>query len=86
VTIFIVGLVLFVVGTVLNALGWRLHYSQIQAVPEEYLKWLLGVIRDWFGLLTRAESTSGQRLAAFGAILTAIGLVTTVAGLLVWAV
>jgi hypothetical protein len=84
-TIFIVGLALFLAGVVLNAVGWRLHYRKTRGVPKEYLGWLLEVIRHWFGLLTGPTSTLGQRLAAFGAIVAAIGLVTTVAGLISWA-
>ena len=84
-TIFFVGLGLFVLGVVLNAVGWKLHYRGARGVPKEFLAWLLEVIRNWFGLLTGPTSTIGQRLAAFGAIVAALGLVTTVAGLISWA-
>jgi hypothetical protein len=85
-TIFIVGLVMFVVGVVLNAIGWNMHRKSVKAVPGGYLDWFLEVLREWFGLLTGPESTTGQRIAAFGAILAALGIVVTIAGLLVWAV
>jgi hypothetical protein len=84
-TIFFVGLGLFAAGFVINVLGWRLHRSEIKAVPGNFLDWLLDVIRHWYGVLTGPDSTFGQRVAAFGAILEAIGIVTTVAGLIAWA-
>jgi hypothetical protein len=83
-TIFFVGLGLFVLGVVLNAIGWKLHFRGTKGVPKEFLAWLLEVIRNWFGLLTGPTSTTGQRLAAFGAIVAALGLVTTVGGLIAW--
>jgi hypothetical protein len=84
-TLFFVGLGLFVLGAGLNALGWRMHARRIAGVPEEYLTWLLEVIRHWFGLLTAPDSDTGQRVAAFGAILAGVGLVAALGGLIAWA-
>lgn len=85
-TIFFVGLGLFIGGTLLNMIGWSLHRRTAAEAPAGYLEWLLEVIRTWFGKLVGPDSTFGERLAAFGAIVAAIGLVTTVFGLLAWTV
>jgi hypothetical protein len=84
-TIFIVGLALFVVGTLLNAIGWSVHRRSVAESPKGYLEWLLEVFRTWFSKLTGQESTPGERLAAFGAIISAVGLVTCIFGLVNWA-
>ena len=84
-TIFLVGLAMFVVGSVLNAWGWSLHKRSVMTVPPGYFKWFLSVLKHWFGLLTGQRSTTGQRLAAFGAIVAALGIVVAVAGLVSWA-
>ena len=83
--IFIVGLAMFVVGTLLNFIGWSLHRRTVAETPSGAFKWLLEVIREWFPKLTGPEHTTGERLAAFGAIIAALGLVTTIAGIVVWA-
>jgi hypothetical protein len=82
--IFIVGISIFVLGSVLNAIGWRLHRRTIAAAPPEFFEWLLEIFKTWFSKLVGPESTTGERVAAFGAILAALGLVTAVAGLVVW--
>jgi hypothetical protein len=84
-TIFIVGVAMFVAGSVVNALGWSVHRRTVAEAPAGYFEWLLEVIRTWFAKLTGAESTTGERLAAFGAIVAALGLVVAVVGLVAWA-
>lgn len=83
--IFFVGLAIFVIGTVLNAAGWALHRRTVKADEPTINQWLVEVLRHWFGKLTGPDSTGGERLAAFGAILSAVGLVVTITGLGAWA-
>lgn len=85
-SIFLVGIGMFVAGAVLNALGWWVHRRTIKGAPEEFFSWLLDVFKEWFKLHTDRHSTLGERIAAVGAIISALGLVTAVSGLLVWAV
>ncbi len=82
--LFFVGLGLFVVGATLNPIGWRLHGRRIAGPSDGFQKWLLEVVRHWFTLLTDEESDVGQRLAAFGAIITAVGIVAMAAGIIAW--
>ena len=79
--LFLVGLGLFVLGAILNAIGWTLHRRSIAGVTDNFFKWLLEVIRNFFDMLTGPNSDLGQRLAAFGAILSAIGIVAMVVGM-----
>jgi hypothetical protein len=84
--IFLVGLGLFVLGALINFLGWKLHRRKVKE-ETSISRWFVEVVlRDWFGRLTGPDSTGGERLAAFGAILTGLGLVVTMAGIGVWAV
>lgn len=80
-TIFLIGLGLFVLGSVLNVVGWRMHSSEVKGVPDALWEWLIEVFRQQFPLLTGPDSTIGQRVAAFGALLAAIGLAAVVVGL-----
>ena len=68
----------------LNFFGWSLHRRTAAEIPEGAFKWLLEVIREWFPKLAEPERTTGERLAAFGAIIAIFGLVTTITGLVVW--
>ena len=77
---FWVGLAIFTVGVVLNAVGWSLHRRSVMSA-EPMVEWFIEVLRHWFSKLTGPDSTGGERLAAFGAILAALGLVTTIVGL-----
>jgi hypothetical protein len=80
VTILIIGLVMFVAGSVLNWVGWELDKRSRMTLPPGFLDWLLDEIKHWFGKLTGRDSSTGERLAAFGAILAAFGLVIMAVG------
>jgi hypothetical protein len=79
--IFVTGIGLFLLGTILNAIEWWLHRKQAFEAPLVSSDWLLETIRNWFGLLTGPDSSPGQRLAAFGDI----RLVVAVIALIAWA-
>jgi hypothetical protein len=81
-TIFAVGLAMFVVGAVLNGVGWSMHRKSIKAAaPEGFWAWFLEQLRHWYPLLTGPDATVGQRVAAFGALLAGLGIVAMVIGL-----
>jgi hypothetical protein len=79
-TLIILGLSLFALGAIVNAVGWTVDKRSKKGISDDYLQWLLSTIRQWFAMLTGRTSTSGERLAAFGAILCALGLVIAVVG------
>jgi hypothetical protein len=83
--IFIVGACVLVIGVVLNIVGWTLHRRTIGETPAGFFEWLLEEIKRWYPLLTGRDSTTGERVAALGAILIALGLIITVTGLIAWA-
>jgi hypothetical protein len=83
--IFMVGAGVVLVGVLLNIVGWTLHRQTVGETPPGFFEWLLEEIKRWYPLLTGRDSTTGERIAAFGAILIAVGLVTLVTGLVVWA-
>ncbi|MCR6487351.1 hypothetical protein M8542_31430 [Amycolatopsis sp. OK19-0408] len=83
--LFWVGLGLFAAGAILNAAGWQWHRRAKRGIDAGLLKWLVGVLSEWFGMLTGPDHTGGQRLAAFGSILSAVGLVLAIVGIGVWA-
>ena len=83
-SIFVTGVAMFVVGSLLNGIGWQIHRRSIQS-SEAMTDWFVEVLKHWFGKLTGPDSTGGERLAAFGSIIAALGLVVAVAGLISWA-
>jgi hypothetical protein len=83
--IFIAGLGIFLLGAVVCSIGWSVHRKTVGGVPPKLLEWFIETLKHWFGLLTSADSTTGERIAAFGAILSGIGILTAVTGLGVWA-
>jgi hypothetical protein len=76
-SLFFVGIGLFALGALLNAVGWRWHTNSIKTagIDDGFIKGLLRTVTTWFETLTAPNHTNGQRLAAFGAILSAIGIV-----------
>jgi hypothetical protein len=83
VLIFAAGLSMFAFGSVLNAVGWSMHRKSIKAdAPDGFWAWFLDQIKHWFPLLTGVDSTTGQRVAAFGALLASLGLVAMVIGVI----
>lgn len=85
-TLIALGIGLFVFGAVINGIGWAIDKRSKKSITDPWLEWLLSTIRQWFKILTRRSSTTGERVAAFGAILSALGLVVTVVGIAVLAV
>jgi len=83
--IFITGLAMLLVGAVFSGVGWSIHRRSVLGIEDELGKWLAGVLREWFPILTRRESSGGERLAALGALLAALGIVVTVVGAIAWA-
>jgi len=87
VTIFLVGICLLVVGALLNAAGWSLHKRGIRGDPtEQFYAWFLEQVKQLFPLMTGRDSSTGERLAAFGALIAGLGLLVAVVGLVSWAV
>jgi len=80
-TLFFVGIGLIVAGAVLSEIGWRLHRREVLEIPEKLLSWFVDVLKAAFPLLVGPDSTKGQRVAALGEIIAAIGVLTTIAGL-----
>lgn len=84
--IFVAGVVMLVVGALLNPIGWALHRrSQMDGLPPELWEWFIAELTRWFPLLTGRSSTGGERLAAFGAILAIVGIIVALLGAIAWA-
>ena len=56
--VFFVGLGLFVLGSLLNVLGWTIHRRSVKGT-EEFMGWLLEVVRKWFDVLTGERAPGG---------------------------
>jgi hypothetical protein len=86
VAIFIVGLVLLVAGPVLSWFGWRMQSTRTRGGPADpFYKWFLEVVKKAFPVLTGPGHTGGERIAAFGSVIFALGVLVTVVGLIAWA-
>lgn len=83
--IFVVGIVLMVAGPVISFLGWRIHSARIRGPADQFFGWFLEVVRKAYPVLTGPGHSGGERLAAFGSVVFALGVVTTVVGLAAWA-
>lgn len=81
--IFITGVAMFAGGAVLNGLGWYVHRRS--TASDEMVEWFIGILREWFSMLVGRDSTTGERLAAAGTIVSALGLVVAVVGVIAWA-
>jgi hypothetical protein len=85
VAIFIVGIVLMVAGPVISWIGWRMHRPITRGPADKFFEWFLEVVKKAFAILTGPGHTGGERIAAFGSVIFALGVVVTVVGLLAWA-
>jgi hypothetical protein len=85
VAIFIVGIVLMVAGPVISWIGWRMHFARTRGAADQFFGWFLEVVKKAFAILTGPGHTGGERIAAFGSVIFALGVVVTVVGLLAWA-
>jgi hypothetical protein len=85
VTIFIVGIVLMVAGPLISWFGWRTQARTRGGPAEPFYKWFLDVVKKAFPVLTGAGHTGGERIAAFGSVIFALGVLVTVVGLIAWA-
>jgi hypothetical protein len=82
---FIVGLALFTAGAITSAVGSSIHKRLVQDSDTGIVKWFVQELPKWFNRLTDLNATVGQRIAAYGTIISAIGLVLTITGIGVWA-
>jgi hypothetical protein len=85
VTIFIVGIVLMVAGPVISWFGWRTQAKTRGGPAEPFYGWFLDVVKKAFPVLTGPGHTGGERIAAFGSVIFALGVLVTVVGLIAWA-
>jgi hypothetical protein len=86
VAIFILGLVLLVAGPVISWYGWRLQGARTRGSPADpFYKWFLEVVKKAFPVLTGPGHTGGERIAAFGSVIFALGVLVTIVGLIAWA-
>jgi len=85
VAIFIVGIVLMVAGPVISWTGWRMHSARTRGPADRFFGWFLEVVKKAYPVLTGPGHTGGERIAAFGSVIFALGVVTTVVGLVAWA-
>lgn len=76
----LIGIGMFVVGTVINAVGWSIDRKTRMMAPE-LVEWLVGEFAKHFTLLVSRNATTGERVASFGAIISALGLAIAVVGL-----
>ena len=83
--IFIVGIVLMIAGPVISFIGWRMHRPMTRGPADKFFGWFLEVVKKAFPILTGPGHTGGERIAAFGSVIFALGVVTTVVGLGAWA-
>jgi hypothetical protein len=49
------------------------------------LGWFLGAVKKAYPILTGPGYTGGERIAAFGSVVFALGVLVTVVGLVAWA-
>jgi hypothetical protein len=86
VTIFIVGIVLMVAGPVISWYGWRMHSARTRGGPADpFFKWFLEAVKKAYPVLTGPGHTGGERIAAFGSVVFALGVLVTIVGLVAWA-
>ena len=83
--IFIVGIVLMVVGPIISWIGWRMHTARTRGVTDPFFGWFLGAVKKAYPILTGPGHTGGERIAAFGSVVFALGILVTVVGLVAWA-
>lgn len=85
-TIFIVGIVLMVAGPVISWLGWRMHSARTRGGPADpFFKWFLEAVKKAYPVLTGPGHTGGERIAAFGSVVFALGVLVAIVGLVAWA-
>lgn len=85
-TIFFVGIALFVVGAALVIWARARERREVAGNEDAFFAWFLEVLKESFSVLTSAEATSWQRVAAGGSILSGLGVLTAIVGLISWAV
>lgn len=83
--IFIVGIVLMLAGPVVSWFGWRMHSRRTRGVQDPFFGWFLEAVKKAYPVLTGPGHTTGERIAAFGSVFFALGVVMTVVGLVAWA-
>jgi hypothetical protein len=86
VAIFIVGIILMVAGPIISWYGWRLHAARTRGGPaDQFYSWFLEIVKKTYPVLTGPGHTAGERIAAFGSVIFALGVLVTVVGLIAWA-
>jgi hypothetical protein len=86
VAVFIVGIVLLVAGPIISWYGWRLHHARTRGGPTDaFFTWFLEAVKKAYPVLTGPGHTTGERIAAFGSVVFALGVLVTVVGLVAWA-
>ena len=83
--IFVVGIVLMVVGPVISWFGWRMHSARTRGAADPFFGWVLDAGKKAYPVLTGPGHTTGERIAAFGSVLFALGVVVAVVGVIAWA-
>lgn len=84
----IIGPIVFVAGALVNYLGWTIHrrYPRLRggsgSEPESLAAWFMNILKQFFPLLVGRDSSLGERLAAMGAIICAVGIMMTIVALL----
>jgi hypothetical protein len=80
---------LLAAGPVLSWYGWRLHAAEAAktrgAPSGPFYGWFLEVVKKACPVLTGRGHTTGERVAAFGSVVFALGVLMTVVGLIAWA-
>ena len=84
-TIFIVGIAVFVIGAALVIWARARERREVAGNEDAFFTWFLGVLGESFGVLISTEASSWQRVAAIGSILAGLGVLTAVVGLISWA-
>jgi hypothetical protein len=86
VAIFILGIVLLVAGPIISWFGWRMQSARTRGGPADpFYKWFLDVVKKAFPVLTGPGHAGGERIAAFGSVIFALGVLVTIVGLIAWA-
>ena len=89
-TILIVGFIGFVLGVVLIIVGRSLAVREAKGsrglgsdALKPFLEWFMSVLKTEWPTLTAPSSLPGERVAAAGGLLSALSIVTMVAGVIV---
>lgn len=83
--IFFVGLGLFLLGVIVVILARAQEARSTAGTTDGFFKWFLEVLRHWFEILTGDGADTWERVGAAGSIVSALGVLTAVVGLVAWA-